>query len=349
MKKFVYSAGALFVATTATAGRLSDMAQAIHFTPPTNFYGGVITHPRTDPGDNPLSLTSPAFLQYTDKRGGFANLSFHLSLIGAFVGEGKVIHYQQVTPALMAKEIEAEYKDRLSNTTPAVVENLQGLTSVNLTVTRPQVQPTFLRFCWVQVETNVAIKISAIASDARSFSTITNSLRTLAIDKARFLAAVYAKPKDADIITNLLQRVELGHKPGKGREPGVCVFYTKTKTYSLNVGETSNPADDLKSSMDAFGRLRDLSAVRNALRVVVIDIAPDIPQTSLLVAAETNAPARGTLWLKEIRSANVYFPMAPITLAWDFKEGPAPQGFRKEVEYKMNATLIVRTNPTAED
>lgn len=348
-------------ALSASAGRLSDLAAAIHYTPPTNFYGG-IDHPPTDPGDDPLSLTSPRFLHYLLRGKGTADVMFSFSLIGAYVGEGKVVHYLPVTPSLMRREIEETYRGKFPNTTPATVDTIQGLTAVNLTASRPTGDPRFLRSCWIQVETNVALKVTAVASDAGSFELVTNSLNTLRIDKTSFLAALYAKPKDADVITNHLQRVELGHVQLNGYRPGVCVFYTKERTYSFTVGQTFNPNDDLNSCVGAFEGLRNLSGLPNALRVVLIDIAPEIPQTTLIVVGETNAASKSYLsgaprwrqtpsqdWLLNIRSPNISIDIPPVTLIPHLWQGSIPEGFHREKEYKLDAVLYIRTQPSSND
>jgi hypothetical protein len=346
MKPLLLTASSLLLAITATAGRLSDLAACIHYTPPTNFYGGVVTHPRTDPGDNPLSLTSPEFLEYSDPRSG-SHVIFSFALIGAYVGDGKVVHFLPVTPSLMTKEIEAEYKGKFPYITPASFNLIHGLTAVNLTAVRPAGEPRFLRSCWIQVETNLALKITALASDTPSFTTTTNSLNTISIDKPTFLATLYAKPKDAGVITNHLQRVELGHAQQGGYTYPVCVLYTKERIYSLPVGQTSHPSEDLNGCKAAFGSLRDLSGLKNVLRTVVIDSAPDVPQTSLFVVAETN-PAPSAAWIGNIRSPNLFFP-APVAFTGLPLAPGIPQGFFKEAAYIVDAPLYLRKQPGPDD
>jgi hypothetical protein len=346
MKPLLLAVASLLLASTATAGRLSDLAACIHYTPSTNFYGGVVTQPRTDPGDNPLSLTSPEFLEYSDPRTG-AHVLFSFALIGAYLGEGKVTHFLPVTSSLMMKEIEAEYKGKFPQTTPVALSQFHGLTAVSLTAARPEGQPRFLRFCWIQVETNLALKITAFASDILSFSSTTNSLNTISIDKPTLLATLYANPKDAGVITNHLQRVELGHAQQAGNIYPVCVLYTKERTYSLPVGQTFHASESLNGCKAAFGTLRDLSGLRDVLRTVVIDSAPDVPQTSLFVVAETN-PAPSAAWIANIRSPNLYFP-APVTFTGLPYALGVPQGFSKEAAYIVDAPLYLRKQPGPDD
>ena len=321
----------------------TDLAKAIHYTPPPHYYGGVVTHSRRDPGDNPLSLDSPEFLHYSAIGVGSGEIIFQLGLIGAYVGQGKVVHFLPVTPSLMKTEMEDRYKAQFPNLTPATVETIGGLTAVNSTARRPN----FFRFCWIQVDTNIAVKVTAIASDAGSFQAVTNSIKTIRIDRDDFFNAL--KPIDANILTNYLERVEVGHIEQNGQKLGVCVFYTKEGIYSFTVALTFNPADDLKSSMAAFERLREFSSVPNALRLVVIDIAPEFQQTSLIVEAETNVAAIARLQIADMRSSSYYFHTPPSTLIWHLWKNQIPKGFQKEAEYKMNAILYVRTEPSDDD
>ena len=346
MKPLLLAAWFLLLAITATAGRLSDLAACIRYTPPTNFYGGVVTQPLTDPGDNSFSLTSPEFLEYSNPRSG-AHVLFSFALIGAYVGKGKVTHFLPVTPSLMMKEIEAAYKGQFPDTTPPSLSRIHALTAVNLTAARPDGQPRFLRFCWIQLETNLALKITAFASDTLSFTTTTNSLNTISIDKPAFLATFYAKPKDAEVTTNHLQRVELGYAQRSGYAYPVCVFYTKEGIYSLPAGQTFHLNESLNEPKAAFGRLRDFSTLTNVLRTVVIDSAPDVPQTSLFVVAETN-PAPSAAWIANIRSPNLYFP-APVTFTSRPWAPGIPQGFYMEAAYVVDAPLYLRKQPGPDD
>jgi hypothetical protein len=326
---------ASFVFTVCAIGSTLDLAKAIHYVSPTNFHGG-LAHPYLDPGDNPLSLDSPDFLQYADRTGGSGEVMFRLGLIGAYIGDGKIVHFLPVTPSLMKEEIESEYKKKLPNLTSPTIGKINGLTAVSLTAFRPTGNPNFFCFNWIQVETNIAVKVTAIASDVASFQKITNSLKTITIDKKSFLEAL--KPKDADVVTNHLEGVEIGSIKQNGQGMGVCVLHTKNKIYSISGGISP-------SSTAAFQRLRDFSNISNALRVVLINIAPDIPQTDLTIVAETNAAAIGPEF-NDLQSPNHYFNIPPVALVWHFVENEVPKGFQKEAEYKMNAILYIRKEPS---
>jgi hypothetical protein len=240
----------------------------------------------------------------------------------------------------MKEEIENESKQQLPITTPATIDKIGGLTAVNLTTTRPTGRPNFFRFCWIQVETNIVVKVTAIASDINSFQIVTNSLRTITIDKGSFLNAL--KPKNADVVTNSLERVEFGNIEQNGQGIGAYVFYAKDKIYSISGGI---PPDVTA----AFERLREFSNITNALRVVLIDIAPDVPQTDLTIVAETNATAMARHEFDDLQSPNHYFNIPPNAIIWHFEENQIPKGFKKLAEYKVNAILYVRKEPSEAD
>jgi hypothetical protein len=111
-----------------------ELASAIHYTPPANFIGG-IAHPRTDPGDNPFSLESLDFLEFGSRTGGEVFIRY--GLVGAYIGRGKAINFLPVTSSLMKEQIENEYKARFPAANPATIDEIGGLTSVNLTTTQP--------------------------------------------------------------------------------------------------------------------------------------------------------------------------------------------------------------------
>ena len=320
-----------------------ELASAIHYTPPTNFIGG-IAHPRTDPGDSPFLMDSPDFLEYGSRTGGEVFICY--GLIGASIGKGKVINYPPVTTFLMKEEIGNECKKRFPNPDSILADEIGGLTSVKLTATQPEGRSRFYQVCWIQVETNIALKITAFASDAKTFQEITNSVQSITIDKDKFLNAL--APKQANVITNQLVEVEVGHIQQNNDTLGVGVFHTKEKIYSFAVGHTFNPKNDLNESIAAFERLRDFSNDPNGLRLVLIDIAPGIPQTTLLYKAETNTEAIARFRMGNLRDSNLYLNLASLTLIWQFWDNQVPSGFQKEADYKMNATLYVRTVPPDE-
>jgi len=176
---------------TAVAAPL-DLAQAVHYTAPTNFFNISPAAARTDPGDSPLSLGGLQFLDYKDKNyRNFSEVIFQVGLAGVYIGPGKILHCSPVTPSLLKNEIESEYHRNFPEAS-ATLNKINGMTSVSLTATRPPgpVRPYFLHFCWIEVETNIIVKVSVYSCDTNSFAVATNSLQSIKIDKEVFLKAL---------------------------------------------------------------------------------------------------------------------------------------------------------------
>ncbi len=164
--------------TPVLAGSPQDITNIIHYTPPTDFWGGAARGTRSDPGDNPLSLDGPELLHYVYPNRG--DVIFKIGLAGAYLGKGKIVKFLSTEPSDLQKYMEAEYQGRfpLVTVTPAVIGIVSGLTAVSMDGTRPPgpVKPTFLHFCWVQIDTNIVLKITAVANSAKDFQQETNSL-----------------------------------------------------------------------------------------------------------------------------------------------------------------------------
>ena len=132
-------------------------------------------------------------------------------------------------------------------------------------------------------------------------------MQSITIDKEQFLNGL--KPKQAEVITNYLEKVEVGHIEQNNDRLGACVLYTKEKVYSFTVDHIYSKIGDLDDSVASFERLRDCSRVPNALRIVLIDIAPDVSQTSLCVEAETNSAAIARFQAGDL-------PMPTVAFIW---------------------------------
>jgi hypothetical protein len=185
----------LLTLTVQSVAAPLDFTEAIHYTSPTNFYRYTLDEGlRSDPGDNPFSMNGQTFLQYKDKNDQCDLVIFQFGLVGAYIGEGKVVKFLPVTPTSLKTEIESEYNGKFSNSTVAAGE-ICGLTSVSLTAIRnpDAIRPYFLHFCWIQIETNTVLKISAYSCNAESFKAVTNSLQSLKIDKPKLLELFHSK------------------------------------------------------------------------------------------------------------------------------------------------------------
>jgi len=194
MRNQILLIGLLFFAIQGIAAPV-DVAKAVHYTPLSNFYGGTFGAPRTDPGDNPFSMNGPEFLDYMNKNDRCDLITFQLGFAGAYVGAGKVVKFLPTEPTDLKKYLEAEYNGRFPNITPAVIDEIDGLTSVSLTATRPPgpIRPYFLYFRWIQIKTNMVVKIEAVSCNTNTFMAVSNSIRSIKIDKTQLLKALSMK------------------------------------------------------------------------------------------------------------------------------------------------------------
>jgi hypothetical protein len=55
----------------------------------------------------------------------------------------------------------------------------------------------FFHSCWIQIETNIVIKISATSCDAKIFDALTNSLQSLKINRKGIIKLVASQKQTA--------------------------------------------------------------------------------------------------------------------------------------------------------
>lgn len=188
--KVLLTLGALLSAFQALASP-PDSTKVIHYTAPTNFLGGVAVEPRSDPGDNPMALDGPPILEFKERYDYRhpSEIRFNLGLACAYLGPGKVVQFLPATATSLKEDMEAQYKGKFPTSTSVSIGKINRLTAVSFTGKRPPgpVQPYFLHFCWLQIETNIVLKITAVSSDIKIFQSETNSLQSLEIDKVSLL------------------------------------------------------------------------------------------------------------------------------------------------------------------
>jgi len=189
--KITLAAGLFFLAIPVQAAS-PDPTKIIRYTPPTNFYGGPAGESRTDPGDNPFSMSGPELLAYKSKYDRCGSITFRLGLVRAYVGQGKVLKFLPVEPAGLKEDLESEYKGTFPQITPGTITKISESTAVSLTATRPPGPntPYFLHSCWIQIETNLVLKVTAVSCEAEVFKALTNSVQSIKIDKPQLLEAL---------------------------------------------------------------------------------------------------------------------------------------------------------------
>ena len=146
MKVLLTILGALLSALEAL-GAPPDVSKVIHYTAPTNFFGGVAGKPRSDPGDNPMALDGPPVLNFRERYDYRhpSEIIFNLGLACAYVGPGKVVQFLPATATSLKEDMEAYYKGKFPTSTSVSIAKINGLNAVMFTATRPPgpVQPYF--------------------------------------------------------------------------------------------------------------------------------------------------------------------------------------------------------------
>ena len=154
IKLSLYVGGLLFIASLGICAP-PDFTKVIQYTPPTHFFADPPNSADNFFGGNMVSL------QYSSSDQCSAVI-LQVGLACYYIGNGKVIKFLPATPADLRKSLESEYKGRLPNLTLTSVGKLNGLTRVSLTATRPASSPAFFHFCWIQLETNIVVKVTML-------------------------------------------------------------------------------------------------------------------------------------------------------------------------------------------
>jgi hypothetical protein len=111
--------------------------------------------------------------------------------------KGVGLQFLSASPADLKGELESEWKDKVPNAPPAIIGKLDGFTAIKLTASRPaNIKPSLFQVFWIQIETNIVLKVEAASCDATTFKALTNSLQSLKIDKPKLLASLISdEPK----------------------------------------------------------------------------------------------------------------------------------------------------------
>jgi hypothetical protein len=322
----------LFHATAFCDDR--ELIKAIQFTLPSGV-APLKVPLRSDPGDDPLALNGPGFsCAGWDRQRSEAD--FQICFARAYVGEGKAIHFLSAETSDLKQELEKQYKDRFPDALPATVGKIDGLTAISLATTSSVGVSRFI--CWVQLETNIVLKIHGVSCSAETFRTLTNQLYAVKIDKAQVLKSL--EPKLPEITKSHLDSVSVGFMQWRGQRAGVLVFRSNGGVFSFVIGDDGKPDKTVKSSFEVLEKMQNLPPEPNTLRMVVVDKGrigdgPGDYQTAISFLAETNAINIAQLKRKEYR-------VTPLYLSWESWTNREPEAFQKVGEFKMDATLLMR-------
>jgi len=179
------------IAGRGMCGSIENFTKTIHYIPPKPFFINDV--PTNEVFTDPFSIGENG-VQYTSASDDQCSLlTFQLDLACYYLGDGKVYKFLPAKPSDLQIDFDKFYQDqlKLTNMPAATFRKVSGLTAVNSTATKsPGAGPTFFYFCWVQLETNIVVKISVASCDLKTFNGLTNSLQSLKINKNEILKRV---------------------------------------------------------------------------------------------------------------------------------------------------------------
>lgn len=323
--------------TSGICGPL-EFEKAIDYKPPRPLYGHFQL--KIDPGDDPFSGDGMGFqcLSYDQ----CSSVIFQLGIVRFQIGNGKAVKFLSTSPSDLKSELESQWKDKFPNVTPATIGKLNEFTTVSLTAFRSgDTKPSLFQVCWVQIETNMVLKITAVSCDATTFNALTNSLQSLKINKSRLLASL--KPRKPEVTTQRLDKVTVGYiptRPFNGRYIAAFIFCGEQRTFAFTAVDNGNPAVPVNSAAKWLEKLCDLSNQKDSLRMAVFEIGENevslgYDERTCGFIAETNKTA-----IELAKKNDFHCPTALNILSW--QDNGNLEGFQKIAEYKMDATLFIR-------
>jgi hypothetical protein len=275
------------------------------------------------------------------RSGPFINsIKFQLGFVRFYFDNGKVMEFLPVGPADLKQGLQQAFSNGWSVATPATVSEMHGLTTASLTAKRPPGDaPDLVQERWIQVESNIVLKVTAASYSLDAFTELTNSLGTLSVDRARIDDLFRFGRVQAELVR--LERVEFGYVPGHGKKSAAFVLRCQMgKLLSFSAADA--PDDDMavKRSLRSLAELERLSSQSNVFRMVVLDMgryedAPDDTRRTCAFDVEQRMPTLASLERPDFRIS----PSLAIGQYWAGKE---PPGFEKVSEYRTKALLYIR-------
>ena len=176
------------------SGSIKNFFETVHYTAPTNFFtfDPKAAYATNESFTDPFSIGEYGMEYNCSDQ--CSSLIFRLDLACYYIGDGKVYKFLPSRPSDLKEDFDKFCKSDLvglTNFPPSKFIKVSGLTAVSSTTTRPPGKgATFFQLCWVQLETNIVVKISIASCDIKTFSMLTNSLQSLKIDKNGILKQV---------------------------------------------------------------------------------------------------------------------------------------------------------------
>jgi hypothetical protein len=313
---------------------------ALHYDPPVTLYPVELNH---DPGDNPFSGDGPGlgFLSRTDANRGFGSVTFQFGMVGFAIGEGKRVTYS----AVGTNELRRIFGDFWTETggDAAVVHltSIGGLPAVTARGTGKSRQTQLFEATWVQIKTNVVLKITVAAENQSMFDVLTNSLKSVEVDSEKFFESL--RPKEPKILQFEVTSIEMGFAPLHGRSwVPAFVFHTKNGEWSIVSGEHFNQKEEnivfqsLTNVLDGLSKKSSLPNVRCRTTIDTSKVgngSNDVQKIAAFHVVEQQHPLHG-------RPTQKLEGEQPFLLS-SVSDKEAPEGFQKVRELTFKMELVI--------
>jgi hypothetical protein len=185
MKLMLVLMALLILTNRVLSSSVENFTKSVRYTAPTNFY---MFDYSSDNYPTPFTIGGSGIEYDHDPN---SSIMFELGFACYSIGDGKAFKFLPATPVNLKEDFEKCYRDKFTNMPPATISKISGLTAVSSTMTSPSPLGTiFFHSCWIQIKTNIVVKISATSCDAKVFNALTNSFQSIKINKAKILELV---------------------------------------------------------------------------------------------------------------------------------------------------------------
>jgi hypothetical protein len=271
-------------------------------------------------------------------RDGFGWLRLQFIWVGIPVRNGRRITYSLTTTNELRQFLEQQ---NLKYTHPLKPVTVDGFPGFWMTSTNASPRQRFHEATFIQVKTNIVLRMTVSAQNKPVFDTLVASLKTVKIDAAKLFAHIQPKPPK---VTRLeASRIDMGFAPLGDRQVTAFVFHTKTGIRSIVSGMhfdqvTENEEfESLSKVLNDLAKISRNQSVRCRATVAISKHGsePDEVQrnSAFHVVDEKLHPLRG------IPSQKLE-GLQPMGLSSVSDNGP-PNGFRKVHELTFPLELVV--------
>lgn len=232
-------------------------------------------------------------------------------------------------------------QQNLKNPRPLKPVTVDGFPGFWMTSSNASQRQRFHEATFIQVKTNIVLRMTVSAQNKSAFDTLVASLKTVKIDAAKLFAHIQPKPPK---VTRLeASRIELGFAPIGDRQVTAFVFHTKAGIRSLVSGVHFDQATENEEFKSLSKVLTDLEGIsrnpaarcRATVAITRHGSEPDDVQKSAAfhVVDEQLHPLRGV-------PSQKLEGLQPMSLSSVSDKGP-PKGFRKEHELTFPLELVL--------